>query len=341
MRIRAWMMVLAIACAPSGFAFAQPRPMTLVDLISVPRLSDPSISPDGRQIAFVRSDADWGLNKRVTHIWRTASDGTGLQQLTWGVNGESSPRWSPDGASLAFVAKRGADEEEQLYVLPTGGGEARRLTSHATAVSDPTWSPDGTSIYFLASDPKSEAEAQREKTKDDMYAFDENYQQRHLWKVGATTGVETRVTTGDFSVWSYAPSRDGSRMVTQRGPSPRYGDNDRTEVWIMDASGANARAAHRQPRHRGKRGALPRQPVGRVCGRRLGRVRALLQRQAVPRPRRGRPGAHAHGRRRVRGREPLVVEGWQEPVFHRQHWCPQPGVPGRGLRRHAHADHAG
>ena len=71
----------------------------LVDLINVPRLSDPSISPDGRQIAFVRSDADWGLNKRVTHIWRTASDGTGLQQLTWGVNGESSPRWSPDGAA--------------------------------------------------------------------------------------------------------------------------------------------------------------------------------------------------------------------------------------------------
>jgi hypothetical protein len=55
-----------VALAP---AFAQsPRPLGIVDLLSVPRLSDPQLSPDGRDVVFVRSDADWKSGKRVTHI---------------------------------------------------------------------------------------------------------------------------------------------------------------------------------------------------------------------------------------------------------------------------------
>ena len=45
--------------------------MTAVDLIDVPRLSDPQVSPDGTQVVFLRSDADWHANKRIPHVWRT------------------------------------------------------------------------------------------------------------------------------------------------------------------------------------------------------------------------------------------------------------------------------
>src|SRR5579871_5219396 len=85
------------------------RPMTLVDIINLPLINDPQLSPDRRQIVFVQSEANWKADRRITHIWRTNADGTGLTQMTSGADGENTPRWSPDGKSIAFVAKRGTE----------------------------------------------------------------------------------------------------------------------------------------------------------------------------------------------------------------------------------------
>jgi dipeptidyl aminopeptidase/acylaminoacyl peptidase len=232
-----WALVLVPAPA-----LAQ-RPMSIVDLINVPVVSDPQLAPDGANVVYVQAEADWTANKRISHLWRARADGSGTAvQLTSGKEGESQPRWSPDGASLAFVAKRDGAEHAQIHVLPLGGGEARRLTNHETAADNPAWSPDGRSVYFLAPDPKPADRVAGEKTKDDAYAFDESFQQRHLWKIDVATGAESRVTSGDFSVLSYELSHDGTRIAHHRAPSPNFGDGERGEVWVMDAGGGNAAA---------------------------------------------------------------------------------------------------
>ena len=61
------------------------RPMTLVDLLNIPRVADPQISPDGRAITFLQTTPDWKANRRVAHLWRINMDGTDLRRLLNGV----------------------------------------------------------------------------------------------------------------------------------------------------------------------------------------------------------------------------------------------------------------
>jgi dipeptidyl aminopeptidase/acylaminoacyl peptidase len=243
-RIR--LLLAAFVALPLAFvpiAAQSPRPMGIVDLLSVPRLAEPQLSPDGRDVAFTKSDADWKSGKPMTHIWRARADGTGTPvQLTNGTENENAPRWSPDGRTIAFTTKRGENEFAQIYLLPVDGGEAKALTNHASAVSDIEWTPDGSALLFTAADPKSDEEKARDKAKDDVYSYDENYKQTHLWKVDVKSGREMRLTAGEFSVTNYDLSGDGRKIAFHRQPTPLLGSGADGEVWVMNADGSGAAA---------------------------------------------------------------------------------------------------
>jgi dipeptidyl aminopeptidase/acylaminoacyl peptidase len=221
------------------------RAMSLIDMLEVPTVNEPRLSPDGKQVVFTVSKADWKANNRVTHLWRINADGTGLVQLTNGQRNESAPAWSPDGTRIAFITQRAGSESEeagqvaQIFLINNSGGEAEQLTRHETAVMDLTWGPRGDCIYFRAAEPKAAKQKAREKAKDDVYAFDENFRQVHLWKISLADKKELRITQGDFSINSYSLSRDGTKAVLSRGPSPLYGDQDQNELYLMDVSGSN------------------------------------------------------------------------------------------------------
>jgi len=217
------------------------RGRTFVDSLEQAVIGDPQLSPDGKQLLFTIDKADWKANRRSGHIYRINADGTGQVQLTFGDRGESSPRWSPDGKSIAFTTRRDADTSNQIYLLSVDGGEARRLTSHPTAPGSLTWAPDGKSIYFTASDAKSADEKEKDRLLDDVYTFEENnFKQRHLWTTDLE-GKTKRITEGDWNVSSYELSADGKRIAMTRMPSPLLEFSDRGEVWVMDANGSNAR----------------------------------------------------------------------------------------------------
>jgi len=229
------LLVAAAALAAEG-----PQPMTAVGLLSVTVQREVRLSPDGRQLLFLRSAADWEQDKLISHVWRVSADGSGLAQMTNGKDGESAPRWSPDGGRVCFVAKRDA-EKAQLWLLSATGGEAVQLTRHATAVSDPEWAPDGSAIYFLADDPETTEEREAKKRSGDIWSYDRDFKHSHLWAVDVASGTERRVTSGDFSVRSFRLGRDGRTLVYQVAPTPLYDDEDEGEVWIRTLPDGEAR----------------------------------------------------------------------------------------------------
>ncbi|MDE2660597.1 MAG: S9 family peptidase [Acidobacteriota bacterium] len=243
LRLRLFFVLFCALLAAALASGQDKRPMTIVELIDVPSLGSPRLSPDGGQILFTRTDTDWKKNGRTTHIYRIDADGSGEVQLTNGEDGESSPRWSPDGTRVAFLAKRGEDEHTQIYVMRNRGGEASPLTEHDSSVGSFQFSPDGEHIFFVAPDPKSAEEKKKDRLQDDVFAFDEDYKQRHLFRVAAEgDGPQKgeRLTGGDYSVIGFRLSDDGMRIAHHRSVSPLVDNRDEGEVWLMDADGGNA-----------------------------------------------------------------------------------------------------
>jgi dipeptidyl aminopeptidase/acylaminoacyl peptidase len=146
---------MRLVCAVSALLLAAPAPraqmkraITFDDLISMRRVSDPQISPDGKWVAFTVAIPDREANRNASNIWRIPIAGGDAEQITHSGH-DSSPRWSPDGTRIAFLSSR--DAHSQIYTMPANGGEGAALTTISTDVDLFVWSPDGASIAYTSS----------------------------------------------------------------------------------------------------------------------------------------------------------------------------------------------
>jgi dipeptidyl aminopeptidase/acylaminoacyl peptidase len=207
--------VLAIVLAANAQT-PERRPITFKDLISMQRVSDPQISPDGQWIAYSVSTPDLEANHAVHNIWIVPSAGGAPRQLTRGGSDQHA-RWSPDGKRIAFLSSR--DGAQQVYAILLEGGEASKLTSLSTGADNELWSPDGNSIAFVSSvyaDCKDDAcnsarDTEKEKSKVKAHIYEKllyrhwtewsDGKRSHLFVVVADGGAPRDLTPGaDYDV---------------------------------------------------------------------------------------------------------------------------------------------
>jgi len=193
------------------------------DLFRLRFLLDAKLSPDGKTVAYSVSWVDPEDGEHEA-IWLHSLETGEARQLTSGEAKDSSPRWSPDGGRIAFVSDRG--EKAQVYAIPTGGGEARPLTSMPQGIAGaPEWSPDGSLIAFSAGpqeDPRDPSKPYR--VGRHIYRFDEmGYLDdvlKDIYVAPSGGGEAKRLTEDEFNNANPRWSPDGREILFLAGMFP-------------------------------------------------------------------------------------------------------------------------
>lgn len=241
--VTAAMLTLATA------AFAA-EPFSFETLRRVVAVGSTQVSPDGRDVVFMVTKPDYEVDQNLSELWTVAIAGGEPRPLTTNRKHAAAPAWSPDGASIAFLAP-GADDQTQIWVLPFRGGEARLLTKSPTGVEQFAWKPDGSAIAYVASDTTAK------KSGEEKYvsAFDVGSQDlflrtklpsRHIWLQPIEGGKAKRLTGGPWSVEFVLPpssppsplswSPDGRTIAFARVPAAESGRFDSTSVALLDVA---------------------------------------------------------------------------------------------------------
>lgn len=132
--------LLLLSAAPA--VESAPHPFSAQDMIAFQRISDPQVSPDGKQVVFGVSELNLEENRRRADLWMVGADGRGLKHLTTSPASDTSGRWAPDGKSLYFLSTR-MGGSSQVWRLPVDGGEAEQVTRLPADVNAFAVFPDG------------------------------------------------------------------------------------------------------------------------------------------------------------------------------------------------------
>jgi len=223
-------------------------PLTIDDIFLFKKVREVQVSPDEKWVAFTITTVDTAKDKSNTQIFMASVSGGEPIQMTSEEYSAGSPRWSPDGKYLTFLAVKGKDAKKQVWNLNRFGGEAQQVTKIKQGVSGYEWSPDSKRLLLILKDPKP-ADLTKD-TKDDKIPlpyvidrlhFKQDYtgyldrRRTHLYIYTPGDSAANQITSGDFDDSQPAWSPDGKSIafVSNRSDNPDMNYN--SDIWIVSA----------------------------------------------------------------------------------------------------------
>ncbi len=238
------LIALLAAFVPTAPAAEGGRAFTIEDFYRAAVPGAPAMTPDGGALVYPLTTFDLRAGHRNRDLYRLELATGKTRALTHTADAEEwSPVFSPDGTRLAFISNR--EEGEQLWLLPTAGGEARRISDLPGGASHPVWAPGGTHIAVVSKVfPECGADAachrervaKREADPLEVHVADELlYRHWDAWADGLVSHIllielesgEVRdLTPGEreapayFGGAAFVFSPDGNSLVYTQNPDP-------------------------------------------------------------------------------------------------------------------------
>ncbi|MGH7460505.1 MAG: S9 family peptidase, partial [Longimicrobiales bacterium] len=232
-----------------------PDKISLADYLEWETVSNPRISPDGKQIVFARRWVDKLNDRWESSLYIMNVDGSRMRKLTDGSN----PIWSPDGTRIAFT-HRGEPSGTQIFVRwMDAEGATTQITRLTDSPSDITWTPDGKSLVFRMLVPEVKSWGVEGKvgalkprnatwTQAPRVVERLNYRRdgtgfigdgtQHIFSVPAEGGSPRQITTGTYDHGAPEFTPDGKTIIF--GSGPRVPDAEyiwrESDIYALDAA---------------------------------------------------------------------------------------------------------
>lgn len=241
----AWLLFLSSATARGGQPSLSPHVPTIDELVELGSVSAPTISPDGRWVAFEESSTDWERNVFVTQLKVADTRSGEVTPLTRGKDSVSDLEWSPDSRWITFL--RDVDGKAQLHAIRPDGGEAQVLSKHDAAIANHEWAPDGQTIVYAAPEGDEAAGKARKDRYGEFTVVRRDYRYAHLWALAVADAMEAPATGRQRTrgtahhVQSFEVSPDSRAVAFAATRTPDLVDGGSSDIFVLEFAGDTTR----------------------------------------------------------------------------------------------------
>lgn len=218
----------------------------LQQLEQVHEFSGVTISPDGQFVTWTEAAKDSGGTELFLLRWKDAgakpiriSAGDGAHAFE-----EHSVAWSPDSTHVAFLSNA-LSSQEQIFVIPVGGGRAKQITHLNGYLADMRWSPDGRELAFLyAENGGGGGPLEAEPAQTGVIGAQIHNQRIAVVNSG---GDVRQLSPADLNVYEYDWHPDGRHFAAIAAPGPADNNWWIAKLYVLDSGSGEMAVTYHPP----------------------------------------------------------------------------------------------